>query len=78
MAERGSPILGVDVTKAPGQGGSQEECSMRDHNPRLHSRTHDRCIARAARERFGQFKAELHRGDVRRGARRPSPEGTCT
>jgi hypothetical protein len=66
------PILGKE--KAAAATAAEEESQM-SRNPasRLHSSRPDRCVYRTARERLGRYKAELRRGDIRRGARRPSP-----
>ena len=70
-----SPILGADMKKAPGQGGSQEvPMCLAEVRNRPHRNTIDRCLYREARQRFARHLAE-HRSVTigRTGARRSSP-----
>jgi hypothetical protein len=70
------PLLGADVREAALASGLPEDPRM-FRNPnvsyRHRSRT-DRCLAREARQRFGQAIAE-HRVPGRAGPRRPAPIG---
>ena len=72
-------ILGAKKAKAALAGGFQQENPRMSSNPKVSRRhyrtTVDRCLYRAARQRFAQQRAADHRSWTigRAGQRRPSP-----